>query len=128
MATKLNHFRDLIVYRRAFDLALVIFNLSKEFPKEEQFALTSQIRRASRGICSNLAEGWRKRRYEAVFKNKLTDAMQEASETQCWLEFAHACDYISTEQFDQYDKECEEIIAMLNSMEFNASKFCYPKK
>jgi four helix bundle protein len=72
-----------------------------------------------------LAEGWRKRRYPAVFKNKITDSMMEASETQCWLEFALACCYIDQKTFDRLDDEYEQIIAMLNGMELNAEKLCY---
>jgi len=70
-------------------------------------------------------EGWRKRRYVAVFKNKITDSMQEASETQCWLEFSLACEYIDQATFSELDDEYEQIIAMLNSMEMNADKFCF---
>ena len=102
-----------------------IFRISKTFPKEERFSLVDQIRRSSRSVCANLAEGWRKRRYIAVFKNKMTDSMQEASETQCWLEFCIACYYMNQDEFDSLDDEYEQIIAMLNSMERNADKFCY---
>ena len=87
--------------------------------------MVDQIRRSSRSVCANLAEGWRKRRYLAVFKNKITDSMQEASETQCWLEFCLACRYINQDVFDKLDNEYEQLIAMLNSMEMNAAKFCY---
>ena len=121
----LNHFRDLEVYRRSFNAAMSIFLLSKDFPQEERYSLVDQIRRSSRSVCANLAENWRKRRYLAVFKNKITDSMMEASETQCWLEFCLACKYIKQSEFDNLDNEFEQIIAMLNSMEFNASKFCY---
>lgn len=122
---RIRHFRELMVYRRAFDAAMEIFQITKRFPVEERYALVDQIRRCSRSVCSNLAEGWRKRRYVAVFKNKITDAMMEASETQCWLEFALACVYIDQSTFDHLDDEYEQIIAMLNSMELNAEKFCY---
>ena len=121
----IKHFRDLIVYRRAFELAMRIFEITKGFPAEEKFALVDQMRRSSRSVCSNLAEGWRKRKYPAVFKNKLTDSMQESSETQCWLEFCVACGYIDQILFAEFDNEYERIIAMLNSMELNASKFCF---
>jgi four helix bundle protein len=87
--------------------------------------MVDQIRRSSRSVCANLAEGWRKRRYSAVFKNKITDSMQEASETQCWLEFCLACRYIKQDVFDKLDNEYEQLIAMLNSMEMNAAKFCF---
>ena len=77
---RIEHFRDLEVYQRAFAAAMRIFQLTKDFPPEEKFSLVDQIRRASRSVCANLAEGWRKRKYIAVFRNKITDAMQEASE------------------------------------------------
>ena len=77
----IRHFRDLEVYRRAFDAAMQIFEVTKKFPPEERFSMVDQIRRSSRSVCANLAEGWRKRRYLAVFKNKITDSMQEAPET-----------------------------------------------
>ncbi len=121
----IRHFRDLEVYRRAFDAAMEIFQMTKEFPSEEKFSLVDQIRRSSRSVCANLAEGWRKRKYVAVFKNKVTDSMQEASETQCWLEFYIACHYIKQDEFNSLDDEYEQLIAMLNSMERNAKKFCY---
>ena len=121
----IKHFRDLEVYRRAFRAAMEIFEITKSFPVEERFSLVDQIRRSSRSVCANLAEGWRKRRYPAVFKNRLTDAMQEASETQCWLEFCLACDYIDRSVFDELYEEYEQLIAMLNVMEMKAEKFCY---
>ena len=78
---KIRTVRDLKVYRKAFDSALQIFEITKNFPKEETYSVTDQIRRSSRSVCSNLSEGWRKRRYMAVFLNKLTDSGQEAAET-----------------------------------------------
>jgi len=122
---KLRHFRDLEVYRRSFDAAMSIFQMTKAFPQEERYSLVDQIRRSSRSVCSNLAESWRKRRYLGVFKNKITDSMMEASETQCWLEFSWACNYIEKSVFNEFDNEYEQIIAMLNSMELNAEKFCF---
>ena len=123
----IKHFRDLEVYRRAFNAAMEIFQMTKDFPAEEKYSLVDQIRKASRSVCANLSEGWRKRRYVAVFKNKITDSMQEASETQCWLEFSLHCGYIVQDTFDRLDDEYEQIIAMLNSMEMNAEKFCFGK-
>ena len=122
---EIKHFRDLDVYRRAFKAALQIFQMTKNFPAEERFSLVDQIRRSSRSVCSNLSESWRKRKYIAVFKNKVTDSMMEASETQCWLEFSLACEYIEQSTFDELDREYEEIIAMLNSIENKAEKFCF---
>ncbi len=121
----IKHFRDLEVYRRAFAAAMEIFQITKSFPAEEKYSLVDQIRRASRSVCANLAEAWRKRRYIAVFKNKITDSMQEASETQCWLEFSLACQYLERDTFNKLDDEYEQIISMLNSMELNAQKFCF---
>jgi four helix bundle protein len=79
---KIQEHTDLEVYRKAFDAALLIFTVSKEFPKEEIYSLTDQIRRSSRSVCANLAEAWRKRRYKAAFLAKLSDAESEAAETQ----------------------------------------------
>jgi four helix bundle protein len=121
----IRHFRELDVYQLAFESAMKIYEISKSFPVEERYSLVDQIRRSSRSVCANLAEGWRKRSYEAVFKNKLTDSMQEASETQCWLEFSLACEYIGKETFEKLDQEYERIIAMLNGMEKQAAKFCF---
>ena len=121
----LRHFRDLDVYKRAFAAAMEIFELTKSLPSEEKYSMVDQVRRASRSVCTNIAEAWRKRRHVSVFKNKMTDAAQEASETQCWLEFAQACQYISAAVFQRMDAEYENIIGMLASMEGKADKFCY---
>ena len=106
---KIRTVRDLKVYRKAFDSAMEIFELTKKFPKEEKYSLTDQIRRASRSVCSNLSEGWRKRRYKAVFLNKLTDSGQEAAETQTWLEFSLRCKYIDEDTFQRLDDDYEHI-------------------
>jgi len=82
---------DLDVYQMAFDLAMRIFEESNCFPNEERYSLTDQVRRSSRSVCANLAEAWRKRRYQASFISKLSDAEAEAAETQAWLEFAIRC-------------------------------------
>jgi len=87
--------------------------------------MTDQIRRSSRSVCSNLGEAWRKRRYRAVFINKLTDSQQEASETQTWLDFCVACEYINRGTFLKLDGKYEQILGMLNSMEIKADKFCF---
>jgi len=116
--------RELEVYRLAFDTAMEIFEISKNFPVEEKYSLTDQIRRSSRSVCTNLAEGWRKRRYKAVFINKLSDAEQEAAETQTWLEFALMCNYINKQIFEKMDDKYEHIFAMLITMERRADTFC----
>lgn len=90
----IKHFRELIVYQKAFEQAMKIFELTKHFPKEERFSLTDQIRRSSRSVCANLAEAWHKRRYPAHFVSKLTDSDAEAAETQVWLDFSLECKYL----------------------------------
>ena len=84
-AKKIRTHRDLEVYHKAFEAAMQIFDSSKSFPKDEMYSLTSQIRRSSRSVCANIAEGWRKRRYEAAFISKLSDAETEGAEVQVWL-------------------------------------------
>jgi four helix bundle protein len=121
----IKHFRDLEVYQKAFKAGMRIYEITKSFPPEERYSLMDQIRRASRAVCGNLAEAWRKMKYISVFKNKLTDSMQEASETQCWLEFSLACKYIEKAVFDKLDAKYEGIISMINSIEKNAHKFCF---
>ena len=101
----LRHFRDLEVYPKAFQTSMNIFNMTKGFPAEEKYSLVDQVRRSSRSVFTNLAEAWSKRKYIAVLRNKLTDAMQEASETQSWLEFCSACDYIGENPFHTIDEE-----------------------
>ena len=121
---RINSVRELKVYQLGFDTAMEIFDISKSFPSEEKYSLTDQIRRSSRSVCSNLAEAWRKRRYSAVFINKLTDAEQEAAETQTWLEFALKCRYINQEAFNALDQKYEHIFAMLITMERKSEAFC----
>ncbi|HEX8196634.1 MAG TPA: four helix bundle protein [Pyrinomonadaceae bacterium] len=85
MSVKIIRHQDLDVYRKAFDASMQIFELSKDFPKEETYSLTDQVRRSSRSVCANIAEAWRKRRYQAAFISKLNDCEAEAAETQTWL-------------------------------------------
>jgi four helix bundle protein len=107
MAQTIKTHRDLNVYQMAFEAAMRIFELTKSFPKEETYSLTDQIRRSSRSVCSNIAEAWRKRRYEAAFVSKLNDAEAEAAETQTWLEFSGRCNYrdaaVGRELYTTYD-------------------------
>ena len=110
---------DLEVYKKAQDAAMEIFRASKEFPKEEMYSLTDQIRRSSRSVCANLAEAWRKRRYEAAFVAKLSDAESEAAETQVWIEFAVKCSYLDRERgtpmYQTYDEILSMIVAMIHN-------------
>ena len=118
------HFRELRVYREAFDAAMRIFECSKTWPKEERYSMTDQIRRSSRSVCEQVAEAWRKRRYIAHFKSKLTDADSESAETQSWLEFALRCGYISQEAFDELDRVYEKISGGLVNMMAHADQWC----
>jgi len=116
-------FKKLIAYQKAFDLAMSIFEISKSFPKEETYSLTDQIRRSSRSVCANIAEAYRKRIYPKHFISKLTDADGENSETNTWLDFALACNYISTEDYFKCSKEGKEIGKLINYMINNPAKF-----
>ena len=117
-------FRDLIVYQKAKGVALRIYQLSQEFPKEERYSLTDQGRRASRSVGAQIAEAWGKRRYEKHFISKLTDADAEQLETQHWLETAFDCGYIDADQRDLLCNDLKEIGRMLNSMIQKAASFC----
>ncbi|MGM0944964.1 MAG: four helix bundle protein [Bacteroidota bacterium] len=116
-------YRDLIVYQKAFKLAMRIFEIRKNFPKEEIYSLTDQIRRSSRSIYSCIGESYRKRRYPAHFISKLSDVDMENTETQVWLDFALACKYIDESIFSELDKEVTEIGKLLNYMMINPGKF-----
>lgn len=108
--------QDLEVYQLAFEMAMKIFEVSKQFPKEERYSLTDQIRRSSRSVCANLAEAWRKRLYQAAFISKLTDCTAEASETQTWLAFARECNYISPDIEQTLTQNYNRILGMLVTM------------
>lgn len=116
-------FRNLTVYKKAFAHAMDIYHVSKKFPKEELYSLTTQIRKSSRSVCSNIGEGYRKRLYEAHFVSKISDSDMENTETQVWLDFALACEYISKEIFDDFNKRSEEIGRLLNHMIQNPEKY-----
>ena len=113
-----NH-EDLEVYKIAFDAAMEIFELSKNFPKEEKYSLIDQIRRSSRSVCANLAEAWRRRRYKGSFLLRLNDAEAEAAETQVWLKFAVKCQYLPIDSgrklYSQYNQILGLIVIMTNS-------------
>jgi len=116
MADRIVNHRDLDVYCRAFESAMTIFRLSQSFPKEETYSLTDQIRRSSRSVCANIAEAWRRRRYEKAFIDKLSIAESEAAETQVWLEFAVECGYLPREEARELYKGYAGIIATLVGM------------
>ena len=117
-------YRDLIVYRKARELSLAVFKLTKQFPKEETYSLTDQIRRSSRSIGAQIAEAWAKRRYEKHFVSKLTDSDGEQQETQHWIETAFDCEYISQEEAKVLLEKCAEIGRLLGGMIAKAEQFC----
>src|SRR5438128_1625071 len=123
---KITRHQELDVYKKAFEAAMSIFEASKSFPKEETYSLTDQIRRSSRSVCANIAEAWRKRRYEAAFVSKLNDAEGEAAETQTWLEFSVRCKYLERSIGLRLFKEYDEIIAMLLTMGNNPGSWVVP--
>jgi len=120
---QINSAKDLIVYKRAYELSMSVFELTKRFPAEERFALTSQIRRSSRSICLNLREAWAKRRYPAAFVAKLTDCDGENSETDSSTDFARDCGYITREEHAKLTRTIAEIGKMLGTMIKSPEKF-----
>ena len=123
MSDKKRGFKDLNADSLAYETAMEIFHLSKSFPPEEKYSLTDQIRRSSRSVCANIAEGYRKRIYPKHFTSKMTDADAEASETSVWLDFAKDCNYIEKEKNIELLKKYDEIGRMLWSMINNPERF-----
>ena len=117
-------FRDLNVYKLARQETQKIYLRSRNFPTEEKYSLTDQIRRSSRAVKAMLAEAWARRRYRAVFVNKIDEALGEATETQSWLDDCLDCGYISADEFKQMDAAWQGIGAMLNKMILRADDFC----
>lgn len=119
----IRHHTELEVYKRSFSAAMTIFEVTREFPKDELYSLVDQIRRSSRSVCSNLAEAWRKRRYEAAFISKLSDSEGEAAETQVWIQFSVQCNYLNRDQAAELYNEYDAILGMLVNMIHNAKKW-----
>jgi four helix bundle protein len=105
--------KDLRVWQDAMDAAMDIFKITKTFPSEEKYSLVDQIRRSSRSVAANIAEAWRKRRYEVAFKSRLNDSEAEACETQTWIELALRCNYIDDDMARRLDEKYEHIIGKL---------------
>ena len=116
-------YRDLIVFQKAYKLAMDIFEASIKFPAEEKYSLTDQIRRASRSVCANLVEAYRRRKYRAYFISKLTDSETENAETQVWLDFSKDCKYLPVEQYDDFTFRNDEVGKMIWNMIQNPDKF-----
>jgi four helix bundle protein len=120
--------KDLKVYQLSFEAAMQIFEISKSFPTEEKYSLTDQIRRSSRSVSGNIAEGWRKRRYPKSFVAKFSDSEGEAAETQVWLDYALACKYINEKDYEEIFGKYNHIIAMLVKMITNPQQWTLSKK
>ena len=116
-------FKTLEGYKKGFSLAMDIFQISKKFPKDETYSLTDQIRRSSRSVCANISEAYRKRRYIKNWISKLTDSDGENSESQVWLDFAKACNYITDDVHNQLTERSEEVGRLINYMINNPGKF-----
>lgn len=124
MGERISSFRDMKVYRAAFDLQTDVFDLTKAFPRKELFSLTDQIRRSSRAIGANIAEAWQKRRYVAHFVSKLSDADGEQAETQHWFDTALACRFVSAGEHARLRGQCEEIGRMLGRIMSQPEQWC----
>ncbi|MCK9212636.1 MAG: four helix bundle protein [Ignavibacteriaceae bacterium] len=120
---KIRDHRDLRVYQLAFDCAMEIFHITSNFPKEEKYSLTDQIRRSSRSVCASISEAFRKRRYPKSFIAKLVDSEGEAGETQTWLQFSVECKYVEKEKADVLSEKYNLIIAQLITMENQPEKW-----
>ena len=116
-------YRELRVYQASMEAAMQIFQLTKKFPSEEKFSMVDQMRRSSRSVCANIAEAWRKRRYQAHFVSKLSDCEAEAEETRVWLEFACKCGYLSDSQATELDEKYDKIIGQLVRMMSNPEQW-----
>ena len=119
--------KDLETYQIAFEAAMEIFKITKEFPIEERYSLSDQIRRSSRSVCANLAEAWRKRRYERAFLSKLSDSEAEAAETQTWLEFVQACNYADAKTVESLSAKYDRVLGKLVTMINNPSPWLLPQ-
>ena len=120
-------YEDMSVYKKAFQMATMVFQLSKRFPKEEKYSLTDQVRRASRAVSGLYAEGYRKRRYPAHFVLRMTDADGENTETQVWLAHAVACEYVTAEDIKPIRALSDAIGRMLGDMILHPERYCKPK-
>ena len=122
----ISSYKELRVYQAALDAAQRIFELTKSFPLEERYSMTDQMRRASRSVCANLGEAWRRRRYKRHFISKINECESEAEETRVWLELSCRCGYISQEQALSLDRDYDRIIGQLVRMVDTASRWVVP--
>ncbi|MCX6257142.1 MAG: four helix bundle protein [Bacteroidia bacterium] len=125
MTEKIKTHRELKVFQLSFEAGMEIFRITKSFPKEENYSLTDQIRRSSRSVSGNIAEGFRKKRYPKVFVSKLSDAEGEAAETQVWLDYSLECNYINKETYILLNDKYDHILAMLMNMSNKSENWAY---
>ena len=123
MGERIESYKELRVFQKAMDAAMRIFELTKDFPPEEKYSMVDQMHRASRSVCTNIGEAWRKRRYRAAFIAKLNDSESEACETQVWVEFARRCEYLEEETCQELDATYDEIMGQLVRMVVDADKW-----
>jgi len=116
-------YKDLFAFRKAFELAMKIFEISKRFPKEETYSLTDQIRRSSRSVCTNFAEAFRRKKYPAHFLSKLADSDAENAETDVWLDFARECKYITDAEYKELKAGQDEVGRLLGDIIKNPQKY-----
>lgn len=116
-------YRKLLAFEKGFSLAMEIYNLTKSFPPEEKYSLTDQVRRSSRSVCTNIVEAYKRRRYKDYFISKLNDYETENAETQVWLDFALACNYISSEKYQELTEKNDEVGKLIWYMINNPDKF-----
>ena len=117
-------YKDLIVFQKAYSLAMDILKKSKSFPAEEKYSLTDQIRRSSRSVCVNIGEAYRRRKYPAHFVSKLSDCNAENTETEIWIQFSVDCKYIDELEYKNFLERCDEVGRMLGYMIDHPEKFC----
>jgi four helix bundle protein len=125
--SNIRSFRELIVWKKAMEAAMQIFEVTGHFPDREKYSLTDQVRRSSRSVPANISEAWRKRRYPAAFVSKLNDAEAEAAETQTHIEIARRCRYLDDHQSAKLDELYEEVLAILTTMAAHPEKWCIRK-
>ena len=117
-------YKDLEAFKKAYALAMEIFEISKSFPKEEKYSLTDQVRRSSRSVCANFGEAYRRRKYPAHFVSKLTDADAENTETEIWIQFSFDCKYINEIKYKEFLERSAEVGRLLGYMISHPDKFC----
>jgi len=119
----MGHYKELLAFKKGYELAMEIFVISKRFPPEERYSLTDQIRRSSRSVCVNLVEAYRRRRYKDYFISKLNDSETENAETQVWLDFSKDCKYITEEEYSTLTAKNDEVGKLIWFMINNPDKF-----